>query len=68
MLGGSIDEVNERAAIGIISDPIVAGGLPAPDIEAPEIEGESEYDRPSFARGTVIGADMRLWDEEAEDP
>ena len=67
MLGGSIDEVNDKAAIGIMSDPNVAGGLPAPDIEVPEIEGEREYERPSFARGTLIWAGMRLCDE-AEDP
>ena len=67
MLGGSIEEVNDKAASGIISDPIVAGGLPAPDIEVPEIEGEREYDRPSFARGTLMGVGMRLLDED-EDP
>ena len=39
----------------------------APDIEVPEIEGESEYARPSFARGTLIEAVMRPWVEE-EDP
>lgn len=42
MLGGSIDDVNESADKGMISDPNVAGGLPAPEIEVPEIEGESE--------------------------
>ena len=59
MLGGSIEEVNERAAIGMISDTIVAGGLPAPDNDVPEIEGESEYARPSLARGTLIEAGRR---------
>jgi hypothetical protein len=67
MLGGSIEEVNDKADIGIMSDPSVAGGLPAPDIEVPEIEGEREYARPSFARGTLIEAGMRPWDED-EDP
>lgn len=67
MLGGSIEVVNESAVIGMISDPNVAGGLPAPDIEVPEMEGESEYDRPSFPRGTLIEVGMRPWVEE-EDP
>lgn len=67
MLGGKIEEVNDKAANGTISDPNVAGGLPAPDIEVPEIEGEREYDRPSFARGTLIDVGMRPWDED-EDP
>jgi hypothetical protein len=66
MLEGNIEEVNDRAAIGIISEPIVAGGLPVPEIEVPEIEGEREYDRPSFARGTLMGADMRPWLEEVD--
>jgi hypothetical protein len=39
MLGGNIEDVRERP---IISAPMEAGGLPAPDIEAPEIEGERE--------------------------
>ena len=64
MLEGNIEEVNDKEAMGIISDPIVAGGLPVPDIEAPEIEGEREYDRPSFARGTFMGAGRRPWVEE----
>jgi hypothetical protein len=59
-----MDEVNDRAAKGIMSDPRVAGGLPAPLIEVPEIEGEREYERPSFARGTLMGAGKRLEDDE----
>jgi hypothetical protein len=60
-VGANIDDVKDRAAIGIISEPpIVAGGLPAPDIEAPEIEGEREYWRPSLEiDGILVGADMR---------
>lgn len=67
MLGGNIEEVNDKVDNGKISDPNVVGGLPAPDIEVTEIEGEREYDRPSFARGTLMGAGMRPWVEE-EDP
>ena len=44
-----MEEVKDKAAIGIMSDPTIAGGLPASDIDVPEIEGEREYDRPSFA-------------------
>lgn len=56
--GGNIEDVNDRAAIGIISEPIVAGGLPVADIDAPEIEGEREYCRPSLPRGgTAICVD-----------
>jgi hypothetical protein len=64
--GVNIEDVNDRAAIGIISDPKVAGGLPVPDIEVPEIEGESEYWRVSEMDGTLIGADMRWLDEDDE--
>ncbi len=58
-----------RAAIGIISDPKDAGGLPAPDIEAAEIEGETEYWRPSVERDpTDIGAARRALEELDEEP
>jgi hypothetical protein len=66
-VGANIEDVNDRAAIGIISEPNVAGGLPAPDIDVPEIDGESEYCRTSFdIGGTLIGVDIR-WDEEDDD-
>ncbi len=53
-----IEDVSDRVAIGIISEPIVAGGLPVADIEAAEIEGEREYCRPSSPRGrTAICVD-----------
>jgi hypothetical protein len=56
--GGNIEDVSDRAAIGIISEPNAAGGLPVADIEAPEIEGETEYCRPSLPReGTAICVD-----------
>lgn len=61
MLGGNIEDVKDSADIGIISPPKEAGGLPVPDIEAPEIEGDREYARPSFEiEGTLSGADIRL--------
>lgn len=61
MDGANIEDVKDSAAIGIISDPIVAGGLPVPDNDVPEIDGESEYARPSFGSDvTLIGADIRL--------
>jgi len=60
MPGCIIEDVKDRAAIGIISVPREAGGLPVPDIEAPEIDGESEYWRPSpEIDGMLSGADMR---------
>ena len=56
--GGNIEDVSDRVAIGTISEPIVAGGLPVAEIEAAEIEGEREYCRPSLARGrTAICGD-----------
>jgi hypothetical protein len=58
MDGANIEDVKDRAAIGIISVARVAGGLPVPDNDVPEIEGESEYARPSF-ECTFMGADMR---------
>ncbi len=68
-MGTNIEDVKDRAAIGIISEPNVAGGLPAPDIDVPEIDGESEYCRPSFdISGMLIGADMRWDDEDDDDP
>jgi hypothetical protein len=42
MLEFIIDDVKDRAVIGIISEPIDDGGLPAPDKEVCDIEGESE--------------------------
>ena len=42
MLELIIDDVKDRAAIGIISDPIEDGGLPAPDNEVCDTEGDSE--------------------------
>jgi hypothetical protein len=60
MLGGNIEDVKERADMGINSPPKEAGGLPVPDNEAPDIEGDSEYARPPLERdGTLRGADMR---------
>jgi hypothetical protein len=59
MEGGNIEDVKDRAAIGMISEPIAAGGLPCPDIEVPEIEGEREYCRPSLdIDGIFSGVDM----------
>jgi len=43
MLEGIIEDVIERAPIGIISEDIDAGGLQVPDNEATDIDGESEY-------------------------
>lgn len=61
MLGGSIEDVRDIAPIGIISAPREDGGLPAPDNEAADIEGDSEYERPSpCIDGIVIGAERRL--------
>lgn len=59
MLDGIIDEVKDRADIGIMSvPPIDEGGLPAPEIDVPEMDGESEYERPSFViEETLTGAD-----------
>jgi len=58
----------DRAAIGIISAPSVAGGLPVPDNDVPEIEGDSEYCRVSLEReGTAIDEDIR-WLDEDDDP
>jgi hypothetical protein len=39
----NIEDVKDRASIGIMSCPSDCGGLPVPDKEAPEIEGEREY-------------------------
>lgn len=36
------DEVSDRAAMGTISELSVDGGLPAPEIDVPEIDGERE--------------------------
>jgi len=55
MLEGIIEVVIDRAPMGIISDDIDAGGLQVPDNEATDIEGESEYWRPT---GTWSGPDM----------
>jgi hypothetical protein len=67
MLEGSREEFKDIAAIGITSDPNDAGGLPAPEIEVTEMDGESEYCRPSFARGTLLEDDMRPpWVPEVE--
>lgn len=43
--GASADDAKESAAMGIVSDPIEAGGLPVPDIESTELafDGESGY-------------------------
>jgi len=42
--GGNIEDViKDRAAIGIISELMLADGLPVLDTEAPEIEGDKEY-------------------------
>jgi len=57
---GIIEEVKDRAAIGIISELRDAGGLPVADIEVLDIEGESEYERESLgSEGKLIGADVR---------
>jgi hypothetical protein len=64
MLEFIIDEVKDRAAIGIISEPIEDGGLPAPDKEVCDIEGDSEYERPSC--GAMIGADNIACDDDEE--
>lgn len=50
MVGGII----ERVCIGTISLPSVAGGLLVPDIEVPDKEGDSEYERPSERELTFI--------------
>lgn len=61
MGGDNIEDVKERAPIGIMSEARVAGGLPVPDNDVPETEGESEYARPSFeSEGTFIDAGIRL--------
>jgi hypothetical protein len=58
--------VRERAAIGIRSDPSVGGGLPVPDIEVPDSEGEREYCRLS---DTPMGAvDGMRWLDVDDDP
>lgn len=60
MLEGIIDDVKDRADIGIMSVPIDEGGLPAPEIDVPEIDGDSEYDRPSFVNEEMLmGADNK---------
>jgi hypothetical protein len=62
MLGGIIEDVNERADIGIKSPLKEAGGLPVLDSEAPDIEGDNEYARRSLEiDGTLSGADRRPW-------
>lgn len=69
MLEGNIDDVKERADIGIISDPSVVGGLPAPESEVPDIDGLSEYARPSLdIEETLIGADIKLWVDGVDEP
>ena len=40
-MGCSIEDVKGRAAIGIMSCPIVAAGLPVPESDVPEMEGDS---------------------------
>jgi hypothetical protein len=60
MLCGIIDDDKVNAAIGIMSEAKVAGGLPVtdiPDNEAAETDGESEYARPSV--GMLRGADIK---------
>ena len=42
VVGGSMDVEKEREAMGIISDPMVVGGEPAPDIDCPDMDGDTE--------------------------
>jgi hypothetical protein len=52
--------------MGIRSDPRLAGGLPVPDIDVLDIEGDKEYWRLS---GILIGADAMRWlDDEVDEP
>ena len=51
---GIIEDVSDSSDIR----PIEAGGLPVPEIDAPDIEGESEYERPSLEMGPLTGVSM----------
>lgn len=42
MEGANIEDVKDRAAMGIMSEANVAGGLPVPDNDVPDIDGERE--------------------------
>ena len=59
MVGCNIEEVRERAPIGIMSGGSVGRGLACPETEVVESEGESEYERESLERGRFIGAVKR---------
>lgn len=66
-MGVIIEDVEDNEDMGSISEPRIPGGLPCPDIEVPEIEGDSEYERPSLEReGTLMGTE-RVWDDEDGD-
>lgn len=53
------------AGTGIMSDDTDAGGLQVPDSEAADIDGDSEYWRPST--GNWRGADMGMIELVPED-
>lgn len=57
MLGGNIDDVKDSAPMGIKSVLKEVGGLPVPDNEATDTDGDSEYARPSAIEGTLTGAE-----------
>lgn len=68
--GVSIDVVMASAVIGNRSWWRVCDGLPVPpDNEAPDTDGDNEYERLSYDRGgMLIDVDSNPWEDEDVEP